>query len=87
MKVVFRTLSNTKAANGGVLQKKLYLKIWQYLREKSLRWSLFLIKLQVFSRDIAKFLRTHILKNISKWLLLQAWYNQVFFAKIHDGFL
>ena len=59
MKVVFRTFSNTKAANGGVLQKKLYLKIWQYLREKSLRWSLFLIKLQVFSRDIAKFLRTY----------------------------
>ena len=37
-----------KTATGGILEKKMFLKISQYSQKKHLPWSLFLIKLPVF---------------------------------------
>ena len=86
----------TEATTGGVLYKKLFLKILQYSQEKNCAWVSFLIKLYALSPvtllkrlqhrrfpvNIVKFLRTLILKNICKRLLLnsvwplQFWMNQ-----------
>ena len=76
----------TEATTGGVLYKKLFLKISQYSQEKNCAGVSFLIKLQAlspvtllkrlqhrcFPMNIVKFLRTPILKNICEPLLLNS---------------
>ena len=76
----------TEATTGGVLYKKLFLKILQYSQEKNCAGVSFLIKLQALSPvtllkrlqhrcfpvNIVKFLRTPILKNICERLLLNS---------------
>ena len=58
---------------------------------KNLSWSLFLIKLfqhRCFPVNIGEFLRTPILKNICKWLLLNVAFNsnekQHFLVKLDE---
>lgn len=69
--------NNAEAVTGGVLQKKMFLKISQILK-KNTRSSLFSIKKrnfikkrlkQCFTVKIAKFLRASILKNIRELVL------------------
>ena len=85
-----------RTATRGVLEKKLLFIISQYSQENSCVGGFFLIKLQAFSFikkrlqhscfpvNIAKFLRTPILKKICKRLLLDAKHFKVthFFQKI-----
>ena len=86
-----------EAATGGVLYKKLFLRISQYSQEATVLESLFSKGLQFIKKrlwyrcfpvDIAKILRTTFLKNICKPLLLYLGPYQLFvmkfFAKIKN---
>ena len=75
-------MGNAEAATGGVLYKKVFLKISINSQENTCARVSFLIKLlacnfikketlaQVSSCDLSKFLRTAFLQNTSGWLLL-----------------
>ena len=74
----FRNL-NLKAATGGVLLKKVFLIISKYSWENSCAGAFYKATLlmetsaRCFPKNIAKLLRTHVLKNICKRLLLSNW--------------
>ena len=61
---------NAEAATGYVLLKKVFLETQQNSQENTCARDSFLIKLQAWGGNFAKFPRTSFLQNTSGWLLL-----------------